>query len=100
MTTLAGNRRYRLAACLRNATADSFAPNEPLNLNRTLPRVIREGTTMTDAGPSSQWPEDGSSPSSSPAADELESLREETKRLRQLVVQLSRIAIRNAVNMK
>jgi hypothetical protein len=30
----------------------------------------------------------------------LELLREEAKRLRELVVQLSRIAIRNAVNMK
>jgi hypothetical protein len=55
---------------------------------------------MTDAKPSSPWPEDGSSSRSSPASDELELLREETKRLRQLVVQLSRIAIRNAVNMK
>jgi hypothetical protein len=33
-------------------------------------------------------------------ASELESLREEAKRLRQLVVQLSRIAIRNAANLK
>jgi hypothetical protein len=55
---------------------------------------------MSDAKPSSQWPEDGSSSHSSPASDELESLREETRRLRQLVVHLSRIAIRNAVNMK
>jgi hypothetical protein len=56
---------------------------------------------MTDAKASSQWPEDGSSSRSvSSASDELESLREETKRLRHLVVQLSRIAIRNAVNMK
>jgi len=56
---------------------------------------------MADAEPSSQWPEDASSsrPSSS-APDELESLRAETKRLRQLVVQLSKIAIRNAVNIK
>ncbi len=37
---------------------------------------------------------------SSSQPDELESLREETRRLRQLVVQLSRIAIKNAVNMK
>jgi hypothetical protein len=66
----------------------------------SLVRVIREGATMTDAKPSSPWPEDGSSSRSSPASDELELLREETKRLRQLVVQLSRIAIRNAVNMK
>jgi hypothetical protein len=62
--------------------------------------MIREGTTMTDAKRSSQWPEDASSPSPSSASDELAMLREETKRLRQLVVQLSRIAIRNAVNMK
>ena len=54
---------------------------------------------MADAKPSSQWPED-SSEGSSAGSDELELLREETKRLRQLVVQLSRIAIRNAVNMK
>jgi hypothetical protein len=56
---------------------------------------------MADAEPTSQWPEEASSsrPSSS-LSDELESLRAETKRLRQLVVQLSRIAIRNAVSMK
>jgi hypothetical protein len=53
---------------------------------------------MADAKPSSQWGNAlGGSKSDS---DELESLREETKRLRQLVVQLSRIAIRNAVNLK
>jgi hypothetical protein len=55
---------------------------------------------MTDAKLPSQWPEGGSASHSSPASDELESLREETKRLRQLVVHLSRIAIRNVVNMK
>jgi hypothetical protein len=55
---------------------------------------------MTDAKPSSQRPEGGFSSDYSPASDELESLREEAKRLRQLVVRLSRIAIRNAVNMK
>ena len=32
--------------------------------------------------------------------DELEALREETERLRKLVVQLSKMAIRNAVNAK
>jgi hypothetical protein len=57
---------------------------------------------MANAKPSSQWPEEeaSSARSSSPASNELEALREETKRLRQLVVKLSRIAIRNAVNMK
>jgi hypothetical protein len=56
---------------------------------------------MANAKPSSQGPEDApSSCPSSPASGELEALREETKRLRQLVVQLSRIAIRNALNMK
>jgi hypothetical protein len=62
---------------------------------------------MADAKPSSQWPGDAlgdprpasaSGPIS--ASSELEALREEAKRLRQLVVQLSRIVIRNAVNMK
>ena len=52
---------------------------------------------MANSKPS-QWPEDApSSRPSSPASDELEALREETKRLRQLVVQLSRIAIRNVM---
>jgi hypothetical protein len=62
---------------------------------------------MADANPSSRWPGDalggskiGSKSRSVSEASELESLREETRRLRQLVVQLSRIAIRNAVNMK
>jgi hypothetical protein len=54
---------------------------------------------MADAKPSYQRPNDVSERSKS-YSDELESLREETKRLKQLVVQLSRIAIRNAVNMK
>ena len=58
---------------------------------------------MADTKPSAQWPSDalggsGSGPMSAPG--ELEALREEAKRLRQLVVQLSRIAIRNAANMK
>jgi hypothetical protein len=51
---------------------------------------------MADAKPSSQWPEDASEDTKSNSG-ELESLREETKRLKQLVVQLSRIAIRNAM---
>jgi hypothetical protein len=62
---------------------------------------------MADAKPSSQWPGDalggsksGSKSGSMSESSELESLREEAKRLRQLVVQLSRIAIRNVVNMK
>jgi hypothetical protein len=62
---------------------------------------------MANAKPSSQWPGDalagsqtGSKSGSMSEASELELLREEAKRLRQLVVQLSRIAIRNAVNMK
>jgi hypothetical protein len=54
---------------------------------------------MADAEPSSQWPGDALGISKSDA-DELKSLREEAKRLRQLVVQLSRIVIRNAANMK
>jgi hypothetical protein len=60
---------------------------------------------MADAKRSSQGPGDilrGSKTGSGSRseASELESLREEAKRLRQLVVQLSRIAIRNAANMK
>jgi hypothetical protein len=54
---------------------------------------------MTNAKPSSQWPADALR-SAKPDSSELEALREEAKRLRQLVVQLARIAIRNAVNMK
>jgi hypothetical protein len=54
---------------------------------------------MADAKPSSRWPGDDVGGSKSDS-EELESLREEAKRLRTLVVQLSRIAIRNAVNMK
>jgi hypothetical protein len=58
---------------------------------------------MADVKSSSQWRGDASGGSGTgfrSDSDELESLREEAKRLRQLVVQLSRIAIRNAVNMK
>jgi hypothetical protein len=58
---------------------------------------------MADAKPSSQWARDalGAAQSGSTSdSEELKSLREEAKRLRQLVVQLSRIAIRNVVNMK
>ena len=56
---------------------------------------------MADAKPSYQWPDDASecSASCSPP-DELELLREETKRLRELVVQLSKMAIKNAINIK
>ncbi len=55
---------------------------------------------MADAKPSSQWPDDDALGNAKSQSDELESLREEAKRLRQLVVQLSRIAIRNIVSMK
>jgi hypothetical protein len=54
---------------------------------------------MADARLSSSWASDASGSSKSDSG-ELEALREEAKRLRQLVIQLSRIAIRNAVNMK
>jgi hypothetical protein len=81
-------RRSRLICAQRTA-----------QLEPSFVRVIREGTTMAGAKPSSQWPEELSEDSKSGSV-ELESLREETKRLRQLVVQLSRIAIRNAVNLK
>jgi hypothetical protein len=54
---------------------------------------------MADAKSSSQWPGEASGSAKSQSG-ELESLREEAERLRQLVVQLSRIAIRNAMNMK
>ena len=54
---------------------------------------------MADAKQSYQWVDDASERSKS-YSDELESLREETKRLKQLVVQLSSIAIKNAVNKK
>jgi hypothetical protein len=70
-------------------------------LELSLVRVIREGIKMADAELPSPWPQDASSAcTSSSASDELESLREETRRLRQLVVQLTRIAIRNALNVK
>jgi hypothetical protein len=53
-------------------------------------QVIRDGGNhMADAKPSYQ---------SQP--DELELLRQETKRLRELVVELSKMAIKNAVNAK
>jgi hypothetical protein len=54
---------------------------------------------MADAKPSYQWPHDASEESYS-QPDELELLRQETKRLRELVVQLSKMAIKNAVNAK
>lgn len=75
--------------------------------------MIREGTTMADVKPSCQSPPyprpqacegrvgtglEHSKPYS--RSDELELLREETKRLRELVVQLSKMAIKNAVNAK
>ena len=54
-----------------------------------------------DAKPSDQQPDEASQYAKSRAQpDELELLREETKRLRRLVVQLSKVAIRNAVNTK
>jgi hypothetical protein len=57
---------------------------------------------MADARPSDQKPNEASqhSKSRSRPDDELELLREETKRLRRLVVQLSKVAIRNAINAK
>jgi hypothetical protein len=56
---------------------------------------------MADAKPSDQQPDEASQfPKTCPQADELELLREETKRLRRLVIQLSKVAIRNAVNAK
>jgi hypothetical protein len=57
---------------------------------------------MADARPSDQKPNEASqhSKSCSRPDDELELLREETKRLRRLVVQLSKVAIRNAINAK
>jgi hypothetical protein len=56
---------------------------------------------VVDAKPSYQRQErvsEGSKPHSQSA--ELELLREETKRLREQVVQLSKMAIKNAVNAK
>ena len=56
---------------------------------------------MADAKTSYQWPDDASERfKSCSRPDELELLREETKRLRELVVQLSKMAIKNAVNAK
>jgi len=56
---------------------------------------------MADAKPSYQWPHEASECSKSYSRpDELEMLREETKRLKELVVQLSKMAIKNAVNAK
>jgi hypothetical protein len=56
---------------------------------------------MADAKSSYQWRDDASECSESCSQpDELELLREETKRLRELVVQLSKMAIKNAVNAK
>jgi hypothetical protein len=59
------------------------------------------GTAMADAKPSDQKPNEASQHAKSRwQPDEVEVLREETKRLRRLVVQLSTVAIRNAVNGK
>ncbi len=56
---------------------------------------------MADAKPSYQWPDDASESSKFDSQpDELELLRQETKRLRELVVHLSKMAIKNAVNAK
>jgi len=56
---------------------------------------------MADANPSYQWPNSASERSKSLSQpDELQLLREETKRLRELVVQLSKIAIKNALDAK
>jgi hypothetical protein len=56
---------------------------------------------MADAKPSHQWPDSVSECSKSYSqSDELQLLREETKRLRELVIQLSTMAIKNAVNTK
>jgi hypothetical protein len=56
---------------------------------------------MADAKPSDQHREEASAyAKSGPQADELELLREETKWLRRLVIELSKVAIRNAVNAK
>ena len=63
--------------------------------------MIRDGGNhMADAKPSCQWPDDASDSKSYSQPDELELLRQETKRLRELVVQLSKMAIKNAVNAK
>jgi hypothetical protein len=56
---------------------------------------------MADAKPSYRWPDDASERSKSHSQpDELELLREETRWLKELVVQLSKMAIKNAVNAK
>jgi hypothetical protein len=57
---------------------------------------------MTDAKPSYQRQDSVSDSSNaySSQPDELEALRAETDRLRKLVVQLSKMAIKNAVNAK
>jgi hypothetical protein len=57
---------------------------------------------MADATkPSYEWPDAASECSKSYSqSDELESLRTETQRLRELVVQLSSIAIKNAIDTK
>jgi hypothetical protein len=56
---------------------------------------------MPSAEPSYQWPDGRSECSTCDArSDELQSLRIETKRLRELVVQLSKLAIRNVAEAK
>ena len=54
---------------------------------------------MADAKPCDQRPDEAAGASCSQSG-ELELLREETKRLRRLVVELSKVAIRNAINQK
>jgi hypothetical protein len=56
---------------------------------------------MADPKPSYQWPDDASERSQAYSRpDELELLRAESKWLKELVVQLSKMAIRNAVSAK
>jgi hypothetical protein len=61
---------------------------------------------MADVKPSYRWPDAASECSKSQSSksqsqpDELELLREETKRLRELVIALSKKAIKNAANTK
>ena len=56
---------------------------------------------MADAKPSYQGPDNASEGANSYShSDELLSLRAETQRLRELVIQLSRLAIKNVVDAK
>lgn len=71
-----------------------------------LIREPRGEITMADAKHAYRWPEGaleyGASECSKSYShsDEMQSLREEIKRLRELVIQLSKLAIRNVVNAK